>query len=60
MLRTCSGRTWEISQFWHILQLTLQPAVATEKAIVPGWKWKSGFFSMGSTCAVTTREWTSE
>ena len=33
---TCSGRDWEMSQFWQNLQLTLHPAVASEKAIVPG------------------------
>ena len=56
MFSTCSGRDCEISQFWHILQLTLQPAVAMEKAMVPGAKWKKGFFSMGSTWAEQTRE----
>jgi len=35
-LSTCSGRTCEISQFWHILQFTLQPAVAMEKARLEG------------------------
>ena len=58
--RTCSGRDCEISQFWHILQLTLQPAVATENARVPGAKWNSGFFSMGSTAMEQRRECTSE
>ena len=60
MLSTCSGRTWEMSQFWHILQLTLQPAVATENARLPGRKWNRGFFSMGSTWAAQTRAYTSE
>jgi len=32
-----------------------QPAVASENARVPGRKWKNGFFSMGSTCAVAGR-----
>jgi hypothetical protein len=32
---TCSGRDCEMSQFWQNLQFTLQPAVATEKAIGP-------------------------
>jgi hypothetical protein len=41
------------------LQFTLQPAVAMEKASVPGWKWNRGFFSIGSMCAATTRECTS-
>ena len=29
-------QNWEISQFWQNLQFTLQPAVAIEKAFVPG------------------------
>ncbi len=45
-----------MSQFWHILQFTLQPAVAIENAMAPGWKWKNGFFSMGSMWAAATRE----
>ena len=44
MLRTCSGRDCEMSQFWQNLQLTLQPAVATENASDPGEKWNKGFF----------------
>ena len=31
-----SGRDCEMSQFWQNLQFTLQPAVAMEKAVVPG------------------------
>ena len=58
MARNCSGRACEISQFWQNLQFTLQPPVAMENAIAPGRKWKKGFFSMGSTCAATTRECT--
>jgi len=49
------GRDCEISQFWHILQLTLQPAVAMEEGQGAGMKWKKGFFSMGSTWAEQTR-----
>ena len=55
VLVNCSGRACEISQFWHILQLTLQPAVAIEKASEPGAKWNRGFFSMGSTWALQMR-----
>jgi hypothetical protein len=47
----CSGRDWEISQFWQNLQKTLQPAVAMEKARLEGKKWNNGFFSMGSMWA---------
>ena len=39
-----------MSQFWQHLHSRLQPAVAMEKARLPGRKWKNGFFSMGSTC----------
>ena len=40
-----------MSEFWQKLQVKLQPTVAMEKLSVPGRKWKSGFFSMGSTAA---------
>ena len=33
---TSSGRDCEMSQFWQNLQFTLHPAVAIEKAFVPG------------------------
>jgi hypothetical protein len=38
-----------MSQFWQNLQARLQPAVPKERMGVPGRKWLSGFFSMGST-----------
>jgi len=38
-----------ISQFWQNLQARLQPAVPKDRTDVPGRKWLSGFFSMGST-----------
>jgi len=39
----------EMSQFWQNLQVKLQPAVPNDSTGVPGRKWLSGFFSMGST-----------
>src|SRR6476620_5988545 len=39
----------EMSQFWQNLQARLQPAVPKERTEVPGRKWLSGFFSIGST-----------
>ena len=39
----------EMSQFWQNLQARLQPAVPNENTAEPGWKWFSGFFSIGST-----------
>src|SRR5437899_11500605 len=52
---TCCERTWsdrdlEMSQFWQKKQPMLQPAVPMLNTRVPGKKWFSGFFSMGSTC----------
>ena len=44
-----------MSQFWQKWQGKLQPAVAMEKARLPGRKWNSGFFSMGSTPPLTMR-----
>jgi hypothetical protein len=38
-----------MSQFWQNLQARLHPAVPKERTGVPGRKWLSGFFSMGST-----------
>jgi hypothetical protein len=43
-----SGLACDICQFWQNLQLRTHPAVAIEKAVVPGKKWKKGFFSIGS------------
>src|SRR5208282_1061197 len=47
-----SGFFCEISQFWQFRQRKTQPEVASEKLNVPGRKWKSGFFSTGSTWKV--------
>src|SRR3712207_4086547 len=38
-----------MSQFWQKRQERLQPAVPNERTALPGRKWFSGFFSMGST-----------
>src|SRR5262245_25078033 len=38
-----------MSQFWQKRQERLQPAVPNESTEVPGRKWFSGFFSIGST-----------
>ena len=40
---------FEMSQFWQNLQARLQPAVPNESTELPGRKWFSGFFSIGST-----------
>ena len=37
-----------MSQFWQNLQVRLQPAVPKDSTGVPGRKWFSGFFSIGS------------
>ena len=37
-----------MSQFWQNLQPRLQPAVPNDRIDVPGRKWLSGFFSIGS------------
>ena len=42
------SRALEMSQFWQNLQVRLQPAVPKENTGVPGRKWLSGFFSIGS------------
>ena len=39
---------WEMVQFWQLRHARLHPAVAIEKAVVPGRKWYRGFFSTGS------------
>ena len=38
----------EMLQFWQNLHVRLQPAVPKLRIGVPGRKWLSGFFSMGS------------
>jgi hypothetical protein len=38
-----------MSQFWQNWQPRLQPAVPNDSTLVPGRKWFSGFFSIGST-----------
>jgi hypothetical protein len=38
-----------MSQFWQNLQAKLQPAVPNDSTALPGRKWLSGFFSIGST-----------
>ena len=42
------SRLFEMSQFWQNLHARLQPAVPNENTLLPGWKWFSGFFSIGS------------
>jgi hypothetical protein len=44
-----SSRDFEMSQFWQKRQARLQPAVPNESTELPGRKWLSGFFSIGST-----------
>ena len=43
------SRDFEMSQFWQNRHARLQPAVPNERTDVPGRKWFSGFFSIGST-----------
>src|SRR4051812_10946036 len=43
------SRALLMSQFWQNLHARLHPAVPNDRTLVPGWKWFSGFFSMGST-----------
>jgi hypothetical protein len=43
------SRDFEMPQFWQKRQQRLQPAVPNESTDVPGRKWLSGFFSIGST-----------
>ena len=43
-----SSFAFEMSQFWQNLQPRLQPAVPKLSTGVPGKKWLSGFFSIGS------------
>jgi hypothetical protein len=46
--RRLSARAFEMSQFWQNLQVRLHPAVPNDSTGVPGRKWLSGFFSIGS------------
>src|SRR4029453_4781499 len=43
------SRDFDMSQFWQNRHARLQPAVPNDSTGVPGRKWLSGFFSMGST-----------
>jgi hypothetical protein len=43
------SRDFEMSQFWQKRQARSQPAVPNESTELPGKKWLSGFFSIGST-----------
>ncbi len=47
----CAAPLWLICQFWQNWQVKLQPTVPSESTGCVGRKWKSGFFSMGSTCS---------
>ena len=47
--RVSISRDLEMSQFWQNRQARLHPAVPKESTGVPGRKWFSGFFSIGST-----------
>ena len=47
-MRVSISRDLLMSQFWQNLQAKLQPAVPNERTGVPGRKWLSGFFSIGS------------
>jgi hypothetical protein len=48
---TAAAPLWLISQFWQNWQVKLQPTVPSDSTGWVGRKWKSGFFSMGSTCS---------
>jgi hypothetical protein len=43
------SRDFEMCQLWQNRQARLQPAVPNDRTEVPGRKWWSGFFSIGST-----------
>jgi hypothetical protein len=47
--RVSISRDLEMSQFWQNRHAMLHPAVPKESTEVPGRKWFSGFFSIGST-----------
>ncbi len=40
---------WEMCQFWQNPQWNEHPTNPTDRMREPGWKWYSGFFSIGST-----------
>ena len=48
---TADAPLWLISQFWQNWQVKLQPTVPSDSTGCVGRKWKSGFFSTGSTCS---------
>src|SRR3982751_5276094 len=48
-MRRSISRDFEMSWFWQNLQARLHPAVPNDSTALPGRKWLSGFFSMGST-----------
>ena len=48
-VRRSNSRALEMSQFWQKRQVRLHPAVPNDNTGVPGRKWLSGFFSIGST-----------
>jgi len=50
----------EICQFWQPEQSTLQPRVPRDRARVPGWKWKKGFFSISSETTDAGRPYTKD
>ncbi len=52
--RMLSKLACEICQFWQWLQEKLHPTPPREYESVPGRKWYSGFFSMGSTASDET------
>ena len=45
---SCTSRDRDMVQFWQKVQPRLHPAVPKESTAVPGKKWFSGFFSIGS------------
>ncbi len=47
--RVSTSLDFEMFQFWQNRHARLHPAVPKESTEVPGKKWLSGFFSMGST-----------
>ena len=47
-LNRSNRRALLMSQFWQNRQPRLHPAVPKDSTLVPGRKWFSGFFSIGS------------